>query len=44
MVYKKCDRMRIARFPVNGGKNVLCRFVSTGNDADGEGTGYRRCG
>ena len=36
--------MRIARFPVNGGKNVLRRFVSTGNYADGEGTGYLRCG
>ena len=31
-------------FPVNGSKNVLCRFVSTENDADDEGTGYPRCG
>ena len=36
--------MRIARFPVNRGKNVLCSLVSAGNDADGEGTGYLRCG
>ena len=43
-VYKECDRMRIARFLVNRGKNVLCRFVSTGIYADGEGTGYLRCG
>ena len=36
-VYKKREQMRIARFPVNRGKNVLCRLVSAGNDADGEG-------
>ena len=38
------DRMRIARFRLIEVKNVLRRFVSAENDADGEGTGYLRCG
>ena len=42
-VYKKREPMRIARFPVNRGKNVLCRLVSAGNDTDDVGTGCLRC-
>ena len=41
-VDKKREPMRIAKFPVSRGKNVLCRLVSAGNDTDGGGTSYLR--